>query len=68
MNDLTLGTLFFMRLGLNFVRMSENGLKLVFTQVDKRNSDREFTFCVHITTTDDYLGAHTFSTRGLVGC
>ena len=52
--ELTKGVVFYKKLGLEFVRMGEDRLKLTFTQVDAAQPQRAFSFAVHVNEHDVY--------------
>lgn len=54
LNELTKGVTFYKRLGLDFERVGEDHLRLVFTQVDPAEPDRRFFFTLHVDANDVY--------------
>jgi len=52
--ELTRGILNFKRLGLEFERVGDDKLKLVFTQIDPSDPDRQFSFSVKVNNHDVY--------------
>lgn len=54
LSELTRGIACYRRLGLDFEKLGDDRLRLVFTQVDARDPDRAFSFCVRVTDSDAY--------------
>lgn len=54
MNELSRGISFYRRLGLDFEKINDDKLRLVFTQIDPSDPDRQFRFNVRITDADVY--------------
>jgi hypothetical protein len=54
LEDLTRGVLFYQHLGLKFVRSVGNRLKMTFTNIDKDEPSRQFSFIVNVTDDDTY--------------
>ena len=54
LNELTRGISFYQRLGLDFEKINDDKLRLVFTQIDAMDPERQFAFNVRITETDVY--------------
>lgn len=52
--QLTKGAKLYKKLGLDFERVGEDRLKLVFTMIDPNRHDREFYFVVHVDANDKY--------------
>jgi hypothetical protein len=54
LNELTRGIAFYRRLGLDFEKINDDRLRLVFTQVDPADPDAKFCFSVRVTDADAY--------------
>jgi hypothetical protein len=52
--ELTKGVVFYKKLGLEFHRMGDDRLKLIFTMVDAASPEREFSFDVYVNGEDVY--------------
>jgi hypothetical protein len=54
LNELTRGIAFYRRLGLDFEKINDDRLRLVFTQVDPADPEAKFCFSVRVTDADAY--------------
>jgi hypothetical protein len=54
LNELTKGISFYRRLGLDFEKINDDRLRLVFAQIDPAAPDRKFGFSVRVTDPDVY--------------
>lgn len=54
LNELTKGISYYRKLGLDFERMNDDRLRLVFTLIDPERPDAKFGFSVYITPNETY--------------
>ena len=54
LNELARGITFYRRLGLDFEKISDERLRLVFTAIDASDPERPFSFSMRVTDTDAY--------------
>ena len=54
LSELTKGVSYYRRLGLDFEKIHDDKLRLVFTQIDARDPSRRFAFSLRVTAADAY--------------